>query len=120
MVIDGLSCHDAGLAMSSGTCLERPPYAHATAGMRARFQPDGASASFPRDRHVDASDESVKLLDVVAQEIGGRSVGHFAVVGDQTRRELDVRFDGVHLRRIAEAEDALQMLLGDGRPDLPR
>src|SRR5690348_14301211 len=73
-----------------------------------------------RQRSVDARDESVELLHVVLQELGGGLDRDLAIIGDEARRELDVRLDRVHLRRVAEAEDTLEMLLSNRGPDLPR
>jgi len=50
--------------------------------------------------------EGVKLRHVVSQERCNRFVRDLAVVGDQARREPDIRFGRVHLRRVAEAQDA--------------
>jgi hypothetical protein len=67
---------------------------------------------------VDARDEGVKLLHEVAKEFARVLDGDFSLVGDQAFFELDLRFHGVHLRRIAEGENAPEMLLADGGSDL--
>jgi hypothetical protein len=47
--------------------------------------------------------ESVEFRHVIAQKFGGAVVGNFAVLRYEIRRELDVRFGGIHLRRVAES-----------------
>jgi pyruvate/2-oxoglutarate dehydrogenase complex dihydrolipoamide dehydrogenase (E3) component len=73
-----------------------------------------------RKNRVDALNESVELHHVVPEKLFGLLVGDDAILGDQAGLELNVRLDGVHLRRVAEREDAAQVLLRDRRADLSR
>ncbi|MCY1540077.1 hypothetical protein D9M68_756910 [compost metagenome] len=59
----------------------------------------------------------MELGHVVAQEGLGTLIGHLPIVRDQAGLELDIGFGRVHLRRIAEAEHAAQVLLGHSRAD---
>src|SRR5262245_11933626 len=68
-----------------------------------------------RERRAYPHDEGVKLRHVVSQELGGRFIRDLAVVGNEALREPDVGLGRVHLRRVAEAQDAAQMLLRDRR-----
>ena len=72
----------------------------------------------PRKHHKDSLHELLELLHEVAQELLGRLVGDLTVLGDQTGRELDIGLRSVHLGRVAEAQDAAQVLLGDRGADL--
>ena len=78
---------------------------------------DAGSSGIPGEGSVDAYDEQVKLRHVVAQELGRGFVRDFAVIGDQPGRELDVGLRRIHLRRVAEAQHAAQVLLRDGGAD---
>lgn len=62
----------------------------------------------------------MEFRHVVAEKLGDRVIGDFAVVGDQSRRELNVCLDGVHQWRVAKRQDAAKMLLADGCSDLSR
>ena len=53
----------------------------------------------------------MEFRDPILQEFNRRVVGNFAVIGDETRLELDICFWCIHLGRVAEAEKATQMLL---------
>ena len=46
-------------------------------------------------------------------------VRDLALVRDQAGLELNVGFHGIHLRGVAEAENAAKMLLPDRRANLP-
>src|SRR5690554_3879197 len=109
-----LSLSDSAVGVQSaygGSALPGGASARPTAGWRALL--------VAREHGEDAADEVAQLRHVRAQELFGRLHRHFAVVGDQPGREVDVGFRRVHLRRVAEAQDAAQMLLADRRADLP-
>src|SRR5262245_4923300 len=78
----------------------------------------GAPLVAARDRRVDARDEAVELGDPFAQELLDRGVRHRALVVEEPGLELDVRLDRVHQRRVAEGEDAAQVLLPHRGTDL--
>lgn len=65
-------------------------------------------------------DEVAEVAQIIAQERLGRSNADIAIVGNQVRRELDIGFDRIHHRGVAEAKDALQVLLSNGSADSPR
>src|SRR3954470_18044391 len=72
----------------------------------------------PRQHRIDPGDERREMLHVFPQELLGRFVGDAPIGGDQALFKLDVGLDGIHQRRVAEGENAPQVLLGDGRADL--
>src|SRR5436853_4253995 len=57
-----------------------------------------------RDRHVYARYETVKLEHIRREELFRLGVGDLAVIRDEAGRELYVRLDHVHERRVAEGE----------------
>src|SRR3546814_7900896 len=67
----------------------------------------------PRNEHMEFS-------HVVAQELLGGSGRDLTAVRDQARRKVDIGLGSIHLGRVAKAEHAAQVLLGDGRPDRAR
>ena len=69
---------------------------------------------------VDAYDETGELGHELTEEARRGVVGHLAVVGDEAWLKLDVGLDGVHEGRVAERQDAAQVLLRDGGADLAR
>src|SRR5690606_41002267 len=66
---------------------------------------------------IDAGDELVELGHVIGEEVLSAFIGHRTIVGDQIGREVDIGLNGVHLWRIAEAQYAAKVLLGDGGTD---
>src|SRR3546814_1310041 len=62
----------------------------------------------------------MEFSHVVAQELLGGSGRDLTAVRDQARRKLDIGLGSIHLGRVAKAEHAAQVLLGDGRPDRAR
>src|SRR3954447_1331371 len=74
----------------------------------------------PRQDGVDPGDERSEVFHVLPQELLGRLVRDAAIIGDQALFELDIGLDGIHQRRVAEGENAPQVLLGDGRADFSR
>ena len=87
---------------------------------RKDFKPPPGGRWLPRQHGVDAYDEGVEFLHVGAQEVRRRLLGDLTVGGDEPRLELDVALGRVHLRRVAVAEQAAQVLLGDGGADRAR
>src|SRR4029079_18625745 len=73
-----------------------------------------------RQRGVHPPNKSVELGHVVTKKILHRIVGDLTVIGDETGCELDVRLDRVHLRRIAETQNASQVLLPNRGSNLSR
>ncbi len=65
----------------------------------------GQDLKDPRDKHAEFN-------HVVAQKFLRGFNSDLAGIRDEVRRELDVGFGGVHLRRVAKAEDTAQALLG--------
>src|SRR5687768_2034640 len=78
----------------------------------------GSPLLTPRQHRVHPGDERSELLHVLPEDLLSGLVGDTAVSGNQPTFELHVRFDGIHQRRIAEGENAAQMLLCDGGADL--
>ena len=78
----------------------------------------GVSA-FAWQHREDTGDEYAESVHEVPQELLGRLIGDFTVVGDQAGRELDVGLGSAHLRGVAEAQRAAQMLLGECGSDFP-
>src|SRR5688572_821921 len=71
--------------------------------------PMGWSRSGISRQHLkDSRDEVVKLRHVAAQEFLGRLYRDLPIVSDQSGSELDIRLNGVHLRRIAKRENAAE------------
>src|SRR5437762_12265281 len=70
-----------------------------------------------RDREVDAGDEGGEFLHVLPQKVFGGLGGDRAVWRDEPRLELDVGLGRIHLRRVAEAQEAAQVLLCDRGTD---
>jgi uncharacterized membrane protein YccC len=93
-----MTCAEFHRGLALGTCLSKV-------------------SGISRQGSVDPHDELMELRHVVRQELGRGIVGHVAVIGDQAGRELDVGLRRVHLRRVAEAEHAAQVLLPDGGAD---
>ena len=74
--------------------------------VRKRRQKEASPLRIPGQDRIHPHDERVELRHVVPQEFLRRVVRDLAVLSDQARLELDVSLHGIHLRRIAEAEDA--------------
>ena len=67
---------------------------------------------------MNPGDEAVELVHEILQELSSGLVGHVPVTGDQARLELNICLERIHERRVAECEDASQVLLRDRRADL--
>jgi len=76
--------------------------------------------SVARQHRINSRDETVELRHVVLEEFPCRFVVNLSVIVDQAAFELDVRLDRVHLWRIAERQNAAQMLLDDRSSNLSR
>src|SRR5688572_2199464 len=94
------------------------PWPKKIAGITVACPPSLRLTHVARKNHIAPHDEAVQLRHVVAEEFGGVGVRDLALVGDQVLLELDIGLDRVEHRRIAEGQDAPQMLLPHGRADL--
>ena len=59
-----------------------------------------------RENLKDSRNEQMKLRHEIAQELLGRLHRNLPIIVDQALGELDVGLRSVHLRRIAEGENA--------------
>ena len=68
---------------------------------------------------IDALNESMELRHVLAEKTLSFHVCNNTIFRDQSALKLNVGFDRIHLRRIAECEDAAQVLLAYRRTNFP-
>ena len=84
---------------------------------RRRYEVRRCISGVPREDRQYARNECRVIFHEATQELLGRWNGNLAIIGDEAGRELNVRFRCIHLRRIAETQNAAETLLGDRGAD---
>jgi hypothetical protein len=79
----------------------------------------GPSPAAARKDGVNARNETLKPQHEAAEELRYGVNSDLAIVGDEAGGKLDVRLDRIHLRRITERQNALEVLLPTVVPIFP-